>query len=420
MKISARLLFLRTSVCKTGFVCVQSWILGQSSAHRLGLAEQRSLGVAQRTSRAQARPGLGQLIPGAVQHADLTEGTDSRAKGQFECQGREPASQQRPLDRRTNSPLLCALPRGPECHEVGLHRWSWHFPGLLLRARSPLPTALAMALSTELIHRVEEALDEEEKELLAFLCRDVAEDLASHDARDLLATMSERGQLSSLGLAELLYRVRRFDLLKRVLRMDRAALEDHLRRHPGLVSDYRVLMMEIGEDLDKSDVSALTFLMRDYTGKTAKDKSFLDLVIELEKLNLVAPNQLDLLEKCLKNIHRLDLKTKIEKYKQSAQGARTSYTNSVQASFPNLSLKDLSHNLRLQNGRSKGEKLETHHRKPVKMSVQESGAFSPQCTPLERYRMRSRPLGICLIIDCVGSAADICLMEPFYGRYQLA
>lgn len=40
----------------------------------------------------------------------------------------------------------------------------------------------------------------------------------------------------------------------------------------------RVLMMEIGEDLDKSDLSALTFLMRDYTGrgKTAKGKvSFL-------------------------------------------------------------------------------------------------------------------------------------------------
>ncbi|KFO36249.1 CASP8 and FADD-like apoptosis regulator [Fukomys damarensis] len=221
-----------------------------------------------------------------------------------------------------------------------------------------------MALPAELIHRVEEALDEEEKEVLAFLCRDVAEDLVPHDARDLLATLSERGQLSSLGLAELLYRVRRFDLLKRVLRMDRAALEAHLCRHPGLVSDYRVLMMEIGEDLDKSDMSALTFLMRDYTGrgKTAKDKSFLDLVIELEKLNLVASDQLDLLEKCLKNIHRLDLKKKIEMYKQS---------------------------------------------EPMKMSVQESGAFSPQRTPLERYRMQSRPLGTCLIIDCVGNAAEV-------------
>lgn len=263
---------------------------------------------------------------------------------------------------------------------MGPCTWGRCFPRLLLRAGSPLPAALAMALPAELIHRVEEALDEEEKEVLAFLCRDVAEDLVPHDARDLLATLSERGQLSSLGLAELLYRVRRFDLLKRVLRTDRAALEAHLRRRPGLVSDYRVLMMEIGEDLDKSDVSALTFLMRDYTGrgKTAKDKSFLDLVIELEKLNLVASDQLDLLEKCLKNIHRLDLKKKVEMYKQSAQGARTNYTTSLQASFPNLSLEDLSHNLRLQNGRSKGEELETHHQKPMKMSVQESGAFSPQ------------------------------------------
>lgn len=275
--------------------------------------------------------------------------------------------------------------------------------------QEPLPSALAMALPAELIHQVEEALDEDEKEVLAFLCRDVTVDLAPRDARDLLAALSERGQLSLLGLAELLFRVRRFDLLKRVLRMDRVALETYLRRHPGLVSDYRVLMMEISEDLDKSDVSALTFLMRDYTGrsKTAKDKSFLDLVIELEKLNLVAPDQLDLLEKCLKSIHRLDLKTKIEKYKQSAQGARTSYTNSLQTSFPNLNLEDFSHNLRLQNGRSKGPVLEAHHQKPVKMSVQESGAFLPQHAPMERYRMRSRPLGICLIIDCVGNAAEV-------------
>lgn len=41
---------------------------------------------------------------------------------------------------------------------------------------------------------------------------------------------------------------------------------------------YRVLMVEIGEDLDKKDVSALIFLMRDYTGrgKVTQDKvSFL-------------------------------------------------------------------------------------------------------------------------------------------------
>ncbi|XP_013367194.1 PREDICTED: CASP8 and FADD-like apoptosis regulator isoform X2 [Chinchilla lanigera] len=281
--------------------------------------------------------------------------------------------------------------------------------------RQPLPATLAMALPAELIHRVEEALDEEEKEMLAFLCRDLAVDLPPSNTCDLLAALSEKGRLSRLGLAELLYRVQRFDLLKRVLRMDRAALETHLHRHPGLVSSYRVLMMEIGEELHKSDLSALTFLMRDHTGRgqTAKHKSFLELVIELEKLDLVAPDQLDLLEKCLKNIHRLDLKKKIEKYKQSAQGERTSYMNSLQASFPNLSLTDLSHNLRLQNGRNKAAGLETHHQKPTKMSVQESGAFLPQYPPpVERYRMRSRPLGICLIIDCIGNASEV-LQDTF-------
>uniref|UniRef100_H0UT63 CASP8 and FADD-like apoptosis regulator n=1 Tax=Cavia porcellus TaxID=10141 RepID=H0UT63_CAVPO len=285
----------------------------------------------------------------------------------------------------------------------------WALAQAAAEGQEPLPAALAMVLPAELIHQVEEALDEEEKEALAFLCRDVAVDLPPSSARDLLAALSERGQLTSLGLAELLYRVRRFDLLKRVLGMDRVALESHLRRHPGLVSSFRVLMMEIGEDLDKSDLSALTFLMRDYTGrgKTAKGKSFLELVIELEKLNLVAPDQLDLLEKCLKNIHRLDLKKKIEKHKQSVQGAQTSYMNSLQASFPNLSLTELSQNLRLQNGRSTGQGLETPRQKPTKMPIQESGALSSQYVPVERYRMQSKPLGICLIIDCVGNATEV-------------
>lgn len=38
-------------------------------------------------------------------------------------------------------------------------------------------------------------------------------------------------------------------------------------------------------------------------------------MIDLEKLNLVAPNQLDLIENCFRNIHRIDLIRKIQKYK---------------------------------------------------------------------------------------------------------
>uniref|UniRef100_A0A2I3GWL6 CASP8 and FADD-like apoptosis regulator n=1 Tax=Nomascus leucogenys TaxID=61853 RepID=A0A2I3GWL6_NOMLE len=231
-------------------------------------------------------------------------------------------------------------------------------------------------MSAEVIHQVEEALDTDEKEMLLFLCRDVAIDVVPPNVRDLLDILRERGKLSVGDLAELLYRVRRFDLLKRILKMDRKAVETYLLRNPHLVSDYRVLMAEIGEDLDKSDVSSLIFLMKDYMGrgKISKEKSFLDLVVELEKLNLVAPDQLDLLEKCLKNIHRIDLKTKIQKYKQSVQGAGTSYKNVLQAAIQK-SLKDPSSNFR--------------------------------SIPEERYKMKSKPLGICLIIDCVGNETEL-------------
>ncbi|XP_008257176.1 CASP8 and FADD-like apoptosis regulator isoform X1 [Oryctolagus cuniculus] len=265
-------------------------------------------------------------------------------------------------------------------------------------------------MSAEVIHQVEEALDEDEKETLLFLCRDVTADAVPPNVRELLDVLSEQGKLSVVDLAELLYRVRRFDLLKRILKMDKAAVEAHLHRHPHLVSDYRVLMTEIGEDLEKSDVSSLIFLMRDYMGrgKIAKDKSFLDLVIELEKLNLVAPDQLDLLEKCLKNIHRIDLKTKIQKYKQAAQGVERNYTNGFQASLPNLNLKDFSYNLLFQNGRNKDQRLVERLGIPraVKTSIQESAAFMPQHPPEERYRMQSKPLGICLIIDCTGNNVE--------------
>uniref|UniRef100_A0A8C6QW17 CASP8 and FADD-like apoptosis regulator n=1 Tax=Nannospalax galili TaxID=1026970 RepID=A0A8C6QW17_NANGA len=198
------------------------------------------------------------------------------------------------------------------------------------------------SLSTNIIHEVEESLDEDEKEMLLFLCRDAAENLSPSNVRDFLGSLNERGQLSVAALAELLYRLGRIDLLERILKTNKAAVEAHLRKYPPLVSDYRVLMMEIGENLGKSEVSSLIFLIRDYTGR-GKNKSFLDLVIELEKLKLIASDQLNLLEKCLQTIGRIDLKTKIQKYRQSGQGGGTSYINSLQASLTKVSLKDPSY-----------------------------------------------------------------------------
>ncbi|XP_068823413.1 CASP8 and FADD-like apoptosis regulator isoform X2 [Capricornis sumatraensis] len=66
---------------------------------------------------------------------------------------------------------------------------------------------------------------------------------------------------------------------------------------------------------------------------------------------------------------------------------------------------------RLQNGWSKEQRPMMGppdiQREPVKRPIQESGAFLPQHTVEERYKMQSKPLGICLIIDCIGNDTDI-------------
>ncbi|NXT60619.1 CFLAR regulator, partial [Chaetops frenatus] len=243
-----------------------------------------------------------------------------------------------------------------------------------------------------LIYQIQEELDKEEEEIMAFLCRDLAPDLATADLKEILVALNEREKLTPVGLSELLYRVKRFDLLRRILKTEKATVEAHLARSLRLIPDYRVLMVEINENLEKDEVSSLGFLLRDYAPrmKMAKDKSFLALIIDLEKLNLVAPDQLDLIENCFQSIHRMDLIRKIQRYKYEASASSVHsqpvYVNAHQASLPNLNLIDPPYN----SG----------------VSIQEMSDDS--------YRMQSQPLGICLIIDCIGNDTDV-LEETFKG-----
>ncbi|XP_068878246.1 CASP8 and FADD-like apoptosis regulator [Aphelocoma coerulescens] len=272
-----------------------------------------------------------------------------------------------------------------------------------------------------LIHQIQEELDKEEEEMMVFLCRDLAPDLANTDLKEILVALNEREKLTPVGLSELLYRVKRFDLLRRILNTEKATVEAHLARSLKLIPDYRVLMVEINENLEKDEVGSLGFLLRDYAPrmKMAKDKSFLALIIDLEKLNLVAPNQLDLIENCFRSIHRIDLIKKIQKYKHEASmssvHSQPVYVNAHQASLPNLNLIDPPYNSGIQNENT--EKLQNGSSltlaEPVHLSIQESGSV-PHKTCDDPYRMQSQPLGICLIIDCIGNDTDV-LEETFRG-----
>ncbi|MGH0128312.1 UNVERIFIED_CONTAM: hypothetical protein FKN15_001286 [Acipenser sinensis] len=214
------------------------------------------------------------------------------------------------------------------------------------------------------INRIYEELSNDESQMLIYLCSDLEGGCSKQDVKEVLKSQIKSGVVDHLVLAELLYRIKRFDLLKKILRSNKKQVEALLGSRPCTVSAYRVLMAEISEDLDKEDLHSLIFLLNDSIPKGRLDKatSFLDVVIELEKHDKVSPNKVDLIEQCLRHIHRKDLEKKVLKYRRST-------AENIKVSFP----------------------------------VPETGMQNPG----EVYRMQRHPFGVCLIIDCVGSDGDM-------------
>ncbi|XP_053135555.1 CASP8 and FADD-like apoptosis regulator isoform X2 [Hemicordylus capensis] len=271
------------------------------------------------------------------------------------------------------------------------------------------PAVTVRKVPAAILHQIEQELDMDEKETMVFLCRDLVPDLSAPDVRKIFVALNEREELTDTSLAELLYRLKRFDLLRKFLGIGRAAVEASLSRCPQMVSNYRVLLTEINEDLDKDDLDALVFLLmgdREMSyAKMAKDKNFLAIITDLEKLDLVSPDQLDFLENCLRNIHRKDLAKKIQKYQREAPvhtiGTPALYANALQV-LPKLTLVDppgIVSKGRLLNGPY------ATNAEQVQISIPETGRALAQKSlqVSDQYRMQSRPVGICLIIDCIGN-----------------
>lgn len=117
---------------------------------------------------------------------------------------------------------------------------TWLFP---LKSQGTLKgPQLVMTLHkvpSTILHQIAQELDNEERDTMAFLCQDLIPDLTAPDVRTLLVALNERELLTSSSLAELLYRMKRFDLLKKVLGTGRAAVETSLARSPRLLTPYR-------------------------------------------------------------------------------------------------------------------------------------------------------------------------------------
>ncbi|XP_029142016.1 CASP8 and FADD-like apoptosis regulator, partial [Protobothrops mucrosquamatus] len=68
---------------------------------------------------------------------------------------------------------------------------------------------------------------------------DLVSDVSTPGGLQLLTALNEKEKLTTINLSELLYRLKRFDLLKKFLGTGRAAVEASLAKHPQMLSKYR-------------------------------------------------------------------------------------------------------------------------------------------------------------------------------------
>ncbi|XP_034417044.1 uncharacterized protein LOC117750145 isoform X4 [Cyclopterus lumpus] len=181
-----------------------------------------------------------------------------------------------------------------------------------------LQKSMALQDQHQAINQTAEALSSCERRRIFYLCEILDTDTSVACMKDMLkskVTCHERGHLF---LTELMLQLRRFDILRKVYNTSRDEVEQALI-HRKVLPRFRVLMANLNEDMANEDLNSVKFLLSSTLPREKMEKvqSFLDVIIELEKLDIVSPERVDFVEQCFRNIGRVDLAKKVTAYKMS-------------------------------------------------------------------------------------------------------
>nr|XP_046263263.1 caspase-8 [Scatophagus argus]XP_046263264.1 caspase-8 [Scatophagus argus]XP_046263265.1 caspase-8 [Scatophagus argus] len=152
------------------------------------------------------------------------------------------------------------------------------------------------------LSRIDEELDSSEVAALCFLCRDVVNRKRLEkieDAKGLFLRLEEKGLLENhLFLSELLRTIRRADLLN-LLETDSRRPEE-TDSNP-MLSDYRVLLYQVYEDLTKENLNKMKFLLIDKLNRRQIEacNTALDVFVEMERTGSLSNTKLDVLHDLL-------------------------------------------------------------------------------------------------------------------------
>ncbi|KAG9335572.1 hypothetical protein JZ751_004476 [Albula glossodonta] len=249
--------------------------------------------------------------------------------------------------------------------------------------------------------KIDGELDSEEVRDLKFLCRDYVQPKPLEKveaAHELFLRLEQAGVLEEDGLflAELLMTIRRNNLLRSVLRTTPQDVERAIGAQGGArISPYRKMLYKLGEDVTEETLRSFKFLVKVPNNKLESCKSFLDVLVEMEKQDLLGEGKLEELERILEKCNK-QLAMKVREYAEGrAPAGGTSGQRVLDQGFNGLDVRIPECYTRTTVGLFKIPVLvclfpALERGLPCFLMLRQSDDF---------YKTSSRPLGYCLIIN---------------------
>ncbi|XP_033843489.1 CASP8 and FADD-like apoptosis regulator isoform X2 [Periophthalmus magnuspinnatus] len=256
-------------------------------------------------------------------------------------------------------------------------------PDLMSNPAPPLP----------LLCQLVDSLSEPEQRTLVFLCGSLDSEHSPARTRNVLEEAVSSSESPNQVVRELLVQLKRLDLLRKLYQCGREEVE-RLRSTCQLCA-YRVLMVNLSEDLTTEDLNRFKFLLGHmlHRDKLDRAKCFLDIIVELEKQDKALSERVDLIETCLRDIGRIDLAKRV----RTLSPRVPEHTQAQRPWCPPPCPRPIQpfncppHTRPALNGRT------------LQLRQREASCSSY----LEHYKLDTNPKGVCVIIDCVGQDGEL-------------
>uniref|UniRef100_A0A3Q2PV92 Caspase-8 n=1 Tax=Fundulus heteroclitus TaxID=8078 RepID=A0A3Q2PV92_FUNHE len=280
-----------------------------------------------------------------------------------------------------------------------------------------------------LLSQIDEELASVEVAELCFLCSDVLNRKRLEgikDAKELFVRLEEKGLLeNSSFLSQLLHSIHRADLLN-MLENDGGQVQE--TDASPFLSDYRLMLYRIHEDLSTENLDKMKFLLKDKLAKRHLDmnSTALDVFAEMEKAGLISNKNVNELHLLLLEFDR-ELAKIVEDYMKSLRLSPTGHLRE-QRQAPRASSDQQRPRDYRQSVQPSLSMCETEPCLRAETTYSDNTRQAALSDEEEYYILNSRPRGLCVIFNNenfkgpklsrrVGSHADNEALTSLFKRF---